>query len=655
LCGADGAALNASQYLEQALAPKQTPQNASPEQSAALDEKNHLRALLRTYFPRRRCVTMVRPCASERDLQRIDHMPKSEMRAEFWQDASAVRSAIFGHAPAKTVANSKPISGRGLLRLCQSFVDALNSGAAPVIRDSWALLAEVQFRDALEAAQSAFCEAVERESGEGACDPRTLHRCLQSAEQRAQSTFAAEAPERSGPQYVQFAAQLAKKVQELREDALQTNARLMHESVAQCLAQRVAPRVRQCRSWDDFVERVWRPAHEETQERIGNGVDARSAWACAALPVLERAAETLVGASNSAERELEHVREELQAAQRDAALVQKYRDDLEREREHAAALEAQAAVAREEAERREHELGEKLAKASAQSTDTQHLEQSEAWCSREEEIRTEMERGIREANERAAEADWQLQKAHTRIERTTSEFTEQLDALRRETSASLEQIQAAAREELDATLQRCNALQAALDEAESASEQNREQKAALKRKYDDASAQVDQANAALQTLRAEHAASERAMNEKWRADLQASADAKLELTRALKETEARLAARDAQIATLRAELEEEKPNLEAERACAVRERIEREVERLRAELIDTRAALVERNGEIRTLENRLRDQQSEHAMAQIKLKMEYEVESARSRAQQASTAPNATRALSATQKRTKLV
>lgn len=655
LCAADGAALNANQYLEQALAPKTAPANASSEQTAALEEKNHLRALLRTYFPRRQCATVVRPCTNERDLQRVDSMPKSEMRAEFWQDATAVRSAILRGAPAKTVENAKPISGRGLLRLCRSFVDALNSGAAPVIRDSWALLAEVQFRDAIDAAHSAFCKVVERESGDGACDPQTLQSVLQNAERHAAIVFNREAPDQSGPQHVKFGQKLASILRDSANDARETNSRLMQTHIDTVLSRQVTSRVHQCRSWNEFIEDVWQPARDAVEEQLGSGREARVAWSCAALPALESAAATLVDASSAAQRELEQVSAALRAAKEELSLVAQERDEFALLREKHAALEAQAAVATEEAQRRERELSAKIEQAVATRADTQNVEQSEAWRERESQLRSEAAEAMRAAEARAAEAEWQLQEANERVERTTNAFTDQIEALKRETSASLDEIRAAAREELQATVQRCEKLQIALDEAQSVAERAQEKSVLMKRKHGEALVRAETAETALASLRTENSAAERAMNEKWRADLQASADAKIELTRALKEAEARLAAREVQVAALRAELDEEKPNVEAERAWAVRERVEREADALRAELIETRAEMVKRNAEIRSLENRLRDQQSEHAMAQIKLKMDYEVQTARSRAHQTAATSNAVLGTAAAQKRAKIV
>ena len=631
LCSTDGSTLNANQYLEHALSAKQAPPNASEEQIGALEEKNHLRDLLRAYFPRRQCATLVRPCANESDLQRVDNLPKSEMRPEFWQDARALRNSVLRNAPPKTVANNKPVSGRGLLRLCQAFIDALNSGAAPVIRDSWALLAEVQFRDAIEHANEAFRALVEQQSGDSACHPNQLEQILRESKRRAMLQFAKEAPESSGPQFEKFNSKLDEQLRDLCEDAMRTNEKLMRDSIERILLQQVESTLHKHDNWNEFVESVWRPAQQRIAEQIGT--QSHSLYSEIALPVLERAAETIFAADSGAKKQILQLTEQLEEAEHRLQCVDEQQAKIDDLREERATLQAQLAVEREEAQRCEKELLAQIEKHSARSLDVDTLRESDAWLEHEAKLRADLEEQARVANERADSTQWRLDEANERIERDTNNFNEQLSALRLSTEESLATIRSATQGEIEACEQRCEKLQSLLNESQGEREREVQQRQSLKRKFDEASLRLSQVEEQLAAQRKEQSANERAFQEKWRADIEERSEAQMNLLKDLKETQARLAARETQIAALRAEIDTEKPNIEAERARAVCEQLEREAERLRTELIELRSVEVARNATIRSLENQLRDQTREHEMAQLKLRMDYEV----ARAQKSST------------------
>ena len=155
---AAGNSITPTQYLESALADKVPAggdvQNKQWVQSIA--EKNHLRRMLRTVFDRRDCAMLKRPCVDEQDLQRLDSLPDSALRPEFLTALKRLRRKVVLEAPPKVALGGKPVSGRGLVQLCRSYIDAFNRGAAPVIRDSWNMLREVQCRDAIDAAADMF-------------------------------------------------------------------------------------------------------------------------------------------------------------------------------------------------------------------------------------------------------------------------------------------------------------------------------------------------------------------------------------------------------------------------------------------------------------------------------------------------------------------
>ena len=151
----DGSSITSKQYLENALADKTNTKKDSDVQKS-IDEKNQLRKMLRKLFLQRDCATLMRPCVEESQLQSLDSLGDAALRPEFLTQMQALRRKILMDAPAKLALENRPISGRGLVQLARSYVDAFNRGAAPVIRDSWNLLVEVQCRDAIDAAKTNF-------------------------------------------------------------------------------------------------------------------------------------------------------------------------------------------------------------------------------------------------------------------------------------------------------------------------------------------------------------------------------------------------------------------------------------------------------------------------------------------------------------------
>jgi hypothetical protein len=150
-----GAAITARQYLETALGDK-AGRSDDAQLAKAIDEKNQLRRMLRQLFAHRDCATLMRPCVDETQLQQLDRLGDSALRPEFLKQLAQLRRKILLQAPHKLALQGRPVSGRGLVQLARSYIDAFNRGAAPVIRDSWNLLVEVQCRDAVDEARKVY-------------------------------------------------------------------------------------------------------------------------------------------------------------------------------------------------------------------------------------------------------------------------------------------------------------------------------------------------------------------------------------------------------------------------------------------------------------------------------------------------------------------
>ena len=119
------------QYLENAL------ENIKGEENnEIIKEKNRVRSLIRTYFPNRDCLTLVRPVEEEKHLQNLQELSDDELREEFLEQAKNLRNKIYKKIKPKFF-HGQFLSGSMLLELVQSILDTINNGGIPVIENSW--------------------------------------------------------------------------------------------------------------------------------------------------------------------------------------------------------------------------------------------------------------------------------------------------------------------------------------------------------------------------------------------------------------------------------------------------------------------------------------------------------------------------------------
>ncbi|GMF10212.1 unnamed protein product [Phytophthora lilii] len=142
-----GKQISSKQYLENALQP-------TGGYSDDAVEKDQIRALLSDFFRQRDCVTLVRPVDDEQKLRNLPQVPYDELRDEFRSSFESLQKRLFGKAKPKTMFG-KPLNGAMFVNLAGSYVEALNSGKAPVISSAWSRVVQAQCHDALE-------DAVER-------------------------------------------------------------------------------------------------------------------------------------------------------------------------------------------------------------------------------------------------------------------------------------------------------------------------------------------------------------------------------------------------------------------------------------------------------------------------------------------------------------
>ena len=140
--------ITSKDYLEKAL------QNQKGF-SEAIDKKNRIRRLLKSFFKERDCCTMIRPLTKEDQLQNLADIPLDDLRPEFVEQVHTLRRKVLHRIKPKQL-NSKPLNGEMLFNLAKSYVDSINSGAVPSIESSWSYICKNECQKAVMDAYQIF-------------------------------------------------------------------------------------------------------------------------------------------------------------------------------------------------------------------------------------------------------------------------------------------------------------------------------------------------------------------------------------------------------------------------------------------------------------------------------------------------------------------
>ena len=213
--GEDGAALQESEYLEEAL--------RCGRGGAAKDE---IRQALLQAFPARDCATLVRPCNDEAKLRQLNTMPESEMRPEFVEQATRLRAKALA-APAKTV-HGQAVTGAMLAALCESYAQAIAQGGAPVIETAWTYVCADQCRRARKDALQDFEKGL-AQSQDRCTWPVQLELELRHLDEHALRVFRSRAV---GDEIAEEEEALTQKMDRLRRDALERSTREWEQQCA---------------------------------------------------------------------------------------------------------------------------------------------------------------------------------------------------------------------------------------------------------------------------------------------------------------------------------------------------------------------------------------------------------------------------------------
>lgn len=173
----DGRRISARDYLEDALKPESAMGDAA-------DAKNAVRLLLRSFFPERDCLTMVRPVTDESKLAMLAAEPWDGLRPEFRSQVDALRRRVFGGARPKTLFG-QPLTGSMLVELARAYTEAINENKAPTISTAWERVVESRCAEAVDAAMAVFESTVQ-----AACAVRAAREEADAAE-RAEALAAA--------------------------------------------------------------------------------------------------------------------------------------------------------------------------------------------------------------------------------------------------------------------------------------------------------------------------------------------------------------------------------------------------------------------------------------------------------------------------------
>lgn len=143
-----GKQLTSKEYLEKALMPQKG-------NSEACEEKNKIRTMIKTFFKDRECYTLVRPTTDEAELQNLDQKELNTLRPEFIAQTKELRDHVINNLKTKEL-NGKALTGEMFCDLIESYVNSVNTGAAPCIESTWSYMCKNQVAKAMQEAENTY-------------------------------------------------------------------------------------------------------------------------------------------------------------------------------------------------------------------------------------------------------------------------------------------------------------------------------------------------------------------------------------------------------------------------------------------------------------------------------------------------------------------
>lgn len=676
-----GKPISSQQYLEAALADQEDP------------EKNRVRALLRSYFPRRSCETLVRPCLEESQLQRLDQLSDRDLRPEFLRQSKQLRRKILERAAPKR-ALGKPLDGPLLAELCRSFVGAINSGAAPAIRDSWTMLAELQSVKAIQEALGFFKDSLPQLPQ----DPDLLENNLERLYERAYSYYREHCFECNDKALAELGSELRLLGKRLQDDNLAYAERRIFALIGSLDSA-------QCNSPKE-LELAFRELQATVQAELGASRAIQSLWATLALQpswswFQRLTLETALRLEQAQQQQQQWCKKQeefqqviadyeqrlSQAAQASSAAqlaVEQAKADgfaavEQLHSQHQQELELYKGLVSEAEQRLESlqqlqtsELGEQdllQIKLSAQSLELADLVASEAELKnqlRDQQLRLEalltveqeretLEQRLSQAQTLYRQLEYELSTLKQNSAEQESQFQSALDKLFKENSATLSEIRRQSEQEKSQLQRRVKEAESQIQKLSQEHsttvqdsqklvqklsktlEQSESKASGLRKELDERFIQVQRGEAALVAARERFAAELKETHEKYRQDGQRALDERTKLMQQLRELSTASAVKDVRIETLSARLAQLQESAEQERKRFESAQTNlhgawQTAELKRAETLnfELKQSLVESQSRISGLEKQLKDQEREFAVYRVQRQMEYEVQKSKS-------------------------
>jgi len=95
------------------------------------------------------------PCMNEKDIRKLDSLPKTAIRPEFNAQVNKIRNKIFTQCGAKKL-NGSYLTSRMYLMMVQEYVKAISSGSMPMIQNAWQNVLENECALALDSSRRLY-------------------------------------------------------------------------------------------------------------------------------------------------------------------------------------------------------------------------------------------------------------------------------------------------------------------------------------------------------------------------------------------------------------------------------------------------------------------------------------------------------------------
>mmetsp|Transcript_102706 Transcript_102706/g.273174 ORF Transcript_102706/g.273174 Transcript_102706/m.273174 type:complete len:540 (-) Transcript_102706:197-1816(-) len=223
LTDADGGALTAKQYLENALSP-------SPGQ----DKENELRGAIRQLFPQRDCATIVRPCADEEDLRHVQRLPYESLRPQFREEVEDFTRKVYNSLKPKQIEGGV-VNGSMLVHLAAEYCRAINDGGMPQIKSAWTYAVQSQLRMSLkDAVQLYRAQMNDQAMSYLPMDDKQLREVHREAKARAVEVFHAPGFSEDDSTFREYRAELLRRVKQLYDHVKAENSKTSQHQCEAC-------------------------------------------------------------------------------------------------------------------------------------------------------------------------------------------------------------------------------------------------------------------------------------------------------------------------------------------------------------------------------------------------------------------------------------